>query len=136
MAEVFPVGDKLKTRVILGLAIFSVILMLTNLNSCGTTRSQERKWRFEMAQRLDSEEKANKAQMEQSALGAKLQKCGEKLQESEKALDAAQKALLQEQAVNANLRGEIDKLNKLKDALEEDLKTALAANAKAAKPRK
>ena len=129
-------GETLKIRVMLGLAILCAILVVTNLSSCGTTRSQETKWRHEMAQRLDSEEKANKAQLEQSSLAAKLQKSEGKLQETEKALDATKKALIQAQLVNQNLQGEVDKLSKLKDALEEDLKTALAANAKAAKPKK
>lgn len=124
--------DKLKNRVMLALGILSVILLVTTINSCKSQRSQESRWRKEMALRLDSEEKANKITQDQAVLSEKLRKSEEALQESGKSLESAKKALVQEQLVNQNLRVEMDKLNKLKQALEEDLKEALVNGA--AKP--
>jgi uncharacterized protein YlxW (UPF0749 family) len=130
---VFTVEEKLKNRVILGLAILCVILIFASANSCTSSRVQDKKWRDEMSRRLDAEDKTNKLQQEQTTLDAKLKKDDESLQECAKSLDSTKKALLQEQMVNQNLKGEIDKLNKLKDALEADLKEALINGGKTAK---
>jgi hypothetical protein len=119
------VDDNLKTKVIFALGALSVILLVTTLNSCNHVGNQEKKWRKEMALRLDSEEKAQKSGQEQVALSGELKKTQELLQENTKALESAKNTLLQEQMVNKNLQEELDKVSKLKAALEEDLKKAL-----------
>jgi septal ring factor EnvC (AmiA/AmiB activator) len=120
------VEEKLKNRLILGLVLLCVILIFGSANSCSSSRVQEKKWRDEMSRRLDAEEKASMLQQDEGKMNDRLRKSEASLQECGKTLDSTKKALQEEQAVNQNLRGEIDKLNKLKDALEADLKEALA----------
>jgi hypothetical protein len=119
------VEEKLKTRVILALGILCVILLIVAVNSCSGRLMQEQKWRKEMAQRLDSEDKAQKAQQEQSVLSEQLKKVKEDLGQKAKELEVASKKLMQEQLVNQNMKAELEKLSKLKEALEDDLKDAL-----------
>jgi hypothetical protein len=126
------VEEKLKTRIMLALGIFSLILLIVAFQSCNGRRIQEKRWRTEMAQRLDAEEKAQKASQEEAALSTQLRKTREELQKSDQELEAVNKKLLQERMVNENLKAELDKLSKLKDALEEDLKEALVNGGKTA----
>lgn len=124
--------DRVKNRIIIALGIFSAILLISTVSSCNGLRSKEQKWRKEMAQRLDSEEKMQKAVQEQAVLAEQVDKTGKTLQESAKELETTKRLLLQEQMVNQNLKAEIVKLGKLREALEEDLKEALVAGGKQA----
>jgi biopolymer transport protein ExbB/TolQ len=122
--------ENLKTRLLLILGILSVILLFTSINSCNSARVQESKRRNEVEQRLDSEEKADSSLKQLNAVQEQLKTAGAKEQEVLQELDTAKKALLQEQMVNQSLKGEIEKLSKLKEALEEDLKEALFKSGK------
>lgn len=130
--------EKLKTRAIIALGLFSLILVIVSMNSFGKNRSQEQKWRREAALRMDAEEKAQKSSQEAESLSSQLKKNQETLQENGRELETVKKSLLQEQMVNQNLKAELDKLSRLKQALEEDLKEALISQGKtsAAKPGK
>jgi hypothetical protein len=120
----------LKTKIILVLGILSVVLLITTVSFYTHLRKQEQKWRTEMVKRLDSEEKAQKSGQEQATLSVQLKKVQESLQENIKEFEAAKKALLQAQLVTQNLKVELNKLSKLKEALEEDLKRALNSGEK------
>jgi hypothetical protein len=128
------VNDKLKTYGILAFAILSVILLVITVKSCTNLRSLEQKLRTESAQRFDSEEKAQKVGQEQAALADQLKKAQGSLAENTTELETAKKTLLQEQMVNQNLKLELEKVSKLKSALEEDLRQALANNGKKTVP--
>ncbi|MGE5308878.1 MAG: hypothetical protein ACM3OC_07330 [Deltaproteobacteria bacterium] len=125
--------EKLKNKVLIGLSVLCVILLVSAFKSCSDAALQKRKWRNEMDQRLTSEERASKVQQDQTVLEQKLKQTQDALQQNARELDAAKKALLQEQMVNQNLKSEIDKLNKLKEALESDLKEALVSGGKTAR---
>jgi len=60
-------------------------------------------------------------------LKARLGKTEAALAEVRSALETAQKALLQEQMINKSLNVEIEKLRALNNALENDLKDAVAS---------
>jgi hypothetical protein len=124
------VNDKLKTNIILALGILSIILMVVTVKSCTALRTQEQNLRRESSQRFDSEAKAQKISQEQAAAVEQLKKTQESLAENAKDLEAAKKTLLQEQMVNQNMKAELEKLSKLKSALEDDLRQALANNGK------
>jgi len=117
--------ENLKTRVILILAILSVIFFLGTISSCTNAARQKRSRDKEMATRLDLEEKMSKFTQEKQALETKITALSQQLEEEKAAHQATKKALLQEQMVDNSLKEELQKVTKLKEALEEDLKDAL-----------
>lgn len=122
-----------KEKPVLMLAILSIVLFVFNIGSCVSSYSQNAARRKEMAQRLDSEEKMVKANQEKAALLEKLKAKDKELEEEKAAGQAAKKTLTQEQLVYQNLKDELQRVNKLNEALEDNLKEAIAANKKAKK---
>jgi len=120
-----------KEKPVLMLAILSLVLFVLNIGSCVGSYSQNAARRKEMAQRLVSEEKMVKANQEKTALLEKLKVKEKELEDEKLSGQAAKKALIQEQLVCQNLKDELQKVTKLKEALEDNLKEAIAANKKA-----
>ncbi len=113
------------------LAILSLVLFVFNIGSCISSYGQNTELKKEMAQRLDTEEKMTRANQEKAALLEKLKIKEKESEEDKAALQATRKALTQEQLVCRNLQDELEKVTKLKEALEDNLKKALAENKKA-----
>jgi len=126
---------KIKTlfqeKPVLMLAILSLVLFVFNIGSCISSYGQNTELKKEMAQRLDTEEKMTRANQEKAALLEKLKIKEKESEEDKAALQATRKALTQEQLVCRNLQDELEKVTKLKEALEDNLKKALADNKKA-----
>lgn len=116
--------ESLKNRFILILAILAAIFFMGTIRSCSmmkklkTTLIQLDK---EKAISWDTEQKINELNKEKTALG-------KQSEETKAAHEVTKKALLQEQLVNQSLKEELDKVTKLKDKLEEDLKEALVTS--------
>ena len=125
MKEVF------KEKPVVILAVLSLVLFVFNIGSCASSYSQNAARRKEMAQRLDSEEKMVKANQEKAAILEKLKAKDKESEEERATCQAARKALAQEQLICQNLKDELQKVTKLKEALEDDLRAALAVNKKA-----
>jgi len=125
--------ENLKSRIILILGVLTVIFFVSTIASCSNAGRQRSLREKEMVTRLDTEEKMSKFAQEKQALEAKLNAATQSLEEEKAAQGATKKALLQEQLVNQSLKDELQKVSKLKEALEEDLKEALASKAKAKK---
>lgn len=119
--------ENLKNRIILILAILSLIFFLASLGSCANVRRLKAIRDKEMFSRLDLEEKMSKFMQEKQAAEEKLKALTQELDEEKVAYQASKKALLQEQLVNQSLKEELQKVTKLKEALEEDLKEALVS---------
>jgi hypothetical protein len=117
--------EAVKDRIILIIGIVAVILFISNINSCSSSYRQKAARDKEMALRLDLEEKMSKTSVETAKLDEKLKAEAQGLEEEKAAHQATKKALVQEQLVNQNLKEELQKVSRLKEALEEDLKEAL-----------
>jgi len=116
--------ESLKNRFILILAILAVIFFMGTIRSCGTVEKLKTtlmELDKEKAISWDAEQKINELKKEKATLE-------KQLAETKTAEDVAQKALLQEQLANQGLKEELDKVTKLKDKLEEDLKEALVTS--------
>ena len=122
-----------KAKPVVVLAILSLSLFVLNIGSCVSSYGQNAARRKEMAQRMDIEEKMVKTNQEKAALLEKLKAKDKESEEENTACQVAKKSLIQEQLVCQNLKDELQKVTKLKEALEENLKEALAANKKARK---
>lgn len=118
-------GEAIKNRIILILAILTVILFISTIGSCSNAYRQKVARDKEMAARLDLDEKMNKFSQEKTVLEDKLKAKEKELEEEKASQEETKKALVQEQLVNQSLKEELQKVTKLKDALEEDLKDAL-----------
>jgi len=117
--------ESLKNRIIIALVILSLIFLTGMIKSCSDSGRYKINGNNEMRTRLDCEEKLNNFSKEKTATENKVHAATQALEEERVALTAAKKALLQEQLVSQSLKEEIEKITKLKETLEEDLKEAL-----------
>lgn len=119
--------EAIRNRIILILAVLCIILFIGSLSSCGNVYRLKRLRDKEMAMRLDIEEKINKFSQENATLQERLNRKDVELTEERSSHQATKKAMAQEQLVNESIKDELQKVTKLKETLEADLKEALVA---------
>ena len=124
--------ESLKDRIILILLILTVIFFIGTVSSCSSAMRTKANRDKEMLTRIELEEKISKFTQDRAVSDGKLNSISSELGEEGSAHEATKKALLQEQLVNQSLKEELEKITKLKEALEEDLNDALVKS-KAAK---
>jgi len=117
--------ESLKNRIIIALVILALIFLIGMIKSCSDSGRYKINGSNEMRTRIDCEEKLNNFSKEKAAMENKANAATQSLEEERAALAATKKALLQEQLVSQSLKEEIEKITKLKEALEEDLKEVL-----------
>ncbi len=110
--------EAIRNRVILILSVFTAVLFFAAVGSCGSARRQKLARDKEIITRLDLEEKAGNLENQIANLTRQLQ-------EEKAAHEVTRKALLEERLVSQAANEELQKVLKLKEALEEDLKEAL-----------
>ncbi|MBN1913293.1 MAG: hypothetical protein JW788_02720 [Candidatus Omnitrophica bacterium] len=123
-------GEGFKNRLILVLITLSVLFFLGTISSCGDARRLRSARDKEMATRLDLEEKMSKFSQDKQDTEGKLDELIRQLEEEKAAHLATKKLLIDEQLVNQDLKEELDKIIRLKETLEEDLKEALTKDKK------
>jgi chromosome segregation ATPase len=96
------------------------------VNSCQQTDKFRKAKEKESSLRFDIEEKLNSAMNAKTSAEEKARRLEQSVEQLTAEIETTRKALVQEKMVNDSLKEEIVKINKLKDALEEDLKNALA----------
>ena len=117
--------ENLKNRIVIILGILAAIFFFGTLSSCNSAMRQKAARDKEMAARLALEEKTSKYAQEKSALEEKAKARENEALELKASLEATKKALVQDQLVAQSLKEELEKVTKLKETLEEDLKQAL-----------
>jgi septal ring factor EnvC (AmiA/AmiB activator) len=117
--------EGLKSRIILILGIIAAIFFISTISSCMDARRIRAAKNKEMFTRIDLEEKAEKFNSERSALDEKIKKLERSLEEVRLELNKTKESFLQQQVSTKSLTEELEKLTKLKEALEENLKEAL-----------
>lgn len=113
--------ENLKNRIILILAILTVIFFMGTIHSCGASKHLKTtlmELDKEKSASWDSQQQMNELKNDKAALEKELE--GLKAEN-----EAGKKSLLQEQLVNQSLKDELEKVTKLKETLEGDLKEAL-----------
>lgn len=125
--------ESLKNRIVIILAVLTAVFFFATLSSCNSAMRQKAAHDKEMAARLALEEKMSKFSQDKSGLEEKAKAKEKEAQELKDTLEATKKALIQDQLVNQSLKEELEKVSKLKETLEENLKEA-ATGAK--KPKK
>jgi len=124
--DFLKMNEELKNRIIIGLAVFSCIFFFGTLSSCNSAMRQKAARDKEMAVRLAIEEKLSKFSQETSSLTEKAKAKEKEAQELKVKLDTVEKDLVQNQLINQSLKEELQKVTKLKESLENDLKEAQA----------
>jgi small-conductance mechanosensitive channel len=125
--------EQLKNRLVVILAVLTAIFFFATLSSCNSALRQKTARDKEMSARLQLEEKMSKFSQEKSALEEKAKAKEKESEEAKQGLETTKKVLIQEQLVNESLKEELQKVTKLKETLENDLKNALVAEKKAKK---
>jgi hypothetical protein len=119
------VEENLKGRLGLVLGILNVIFLLLWVSSCNDVRKFKNARDKEMNTRLGFEEKLGEFTKQKTILEDKLNNIQQELAEGKAALESTKKSLIQEQLIANSLKSELEKISRLKEALEEDLKEAL-----------
>jgi len=122
--------ENIKDKLILILAILTVIFFVATIGSCNNALRQKNARDKEMSTRLDLEEKMTKVAQQRLTTEEQLKAKDKEIEEEKAAQLATKKALVQEQLVNQSLKEELQKVNKLKDALEEELVANKSKNKK------
>ncbi len=117
--------ENFKGRLVLILGILNVIFLLLWVTSCNDVRKFKSARDKEMDSRLESEQKLGGFMKQKSGLEDKINKIQQELAEEKATLEATKKSLVQEQLISNSLKTELEKISKLKEALEEDLKEVL-----------
>ena len=117
--------DNLRGRLVLVLGILSVIFLLLWVASCNDVRKFKVARDKEMNIRLESEQKLDEFTKQKTGLEDKINKVQQELAQEKAELQTTKKTLVQEQLISNSLKAELEKINRLKEALEEDLKDAL-----------
>ena len=125
--------ETLKNRIVIILAILSAVLFFSTFSSCSSAIRQKAARDKEMAARLALEEKTSKYAQEKSALEEKDKVKENQLQELKVSLEVVKKTLVQDQLVNQSLKEELQKVTKLKETLEGELRQALVNGKKSKK---
>lgn len=116
--------ENIKNRVILILAILTIIFLTGAVRSCSTAKKLKTTL-FELdkekAVSWDSQQQMNELKKEKAALV-------KDLEDAKTENETVKKALMQEQLVSQSLKEELQKVTELKKTLEDDLKDALVKN--------
>ncbi len=120
--------DNIKNKIIIILALLAVIFLVVSFGSCNNFHKQKLSRNKEMAMRLDLEEKLSKLYQDKNNLERDLKTISKDFEGEQIAHDATKETLSQEQLANQNLKEELEKVTKLKEILEADLKEALVGN--------
>ena len=124
----FNLDDSLKNRIVIILAILSAVFLFGTVSSCNSVMRQKARGDKEMALRLALEERMNRFSQDRSTLEEKVKAKEKEAQESKAAFENANKSLIQEKLINQSLKEELEKVTKLKETLENDLKQAKEEN--------
>ena len=117
--------ENFKGRLVLILGISNLIFLLFWLGSCNVERKVKTARDKEMNIRLESEQKLDEFTKQKTGLEDKISKVEQELAQEKAELQANKKTLAQEQMISNSLKSELEKISRLKEALEEDLKEAL-----------
>jgi len=98
--------EGLKNRIVIILAVLTLIFFFSTLSSCNSALRQKARSDREMAARIALEEKVSKFAQESSALEEKAKAKEKEAEAAKSELEAARKALLEERAANQALKGQ------------------------------
>jgi Skp family chaperone for outer membrane proteins len=122
------IPESLKNRIVVVLAVLTVIFFFGMLSSCNNASRQKAARDKEMAARLSLEERSSKYMQERASLEEKVKARDKEIQDLNSELETVKQSLAQEQLVSQGLKEELQKTAKSKDPQKQ-----VSANGKKAK---
>ncbi len=122
--------ENLKIRVILILLILNVIFILSTISLSVKLTNKETQRQSELRNRLEMEEKIIIVERDKERWDRMKQEFEQEIAKSKSAYEAMNEAFLKSQQEVDSLKDELNKLGKLKETLEDDLKDALTDDTK------
>ncbi len=113
----------MKNKIILALGLLTIIFFIASIKSCQNMARQKELVNQEMRTRMELEEEVLNLSKRNTDLEQQMKQLQEALTEQETNYQSGQQVLNQEVV---ELRGELERITKLKESLEENLKEALA----------
>lgn len=110
--------EQLKDRIMIALAILTAMCLVLAISSSMASQKSKRALQKEMILRLENEEKLTN-------LTPKMESIESQLKNSQTNIEGLNKQLEDQNLINKELRLELEKMTKLKQALENNLKEAL-----------
>ncbi len=122
------IDEALKNRIILIISILCLIFFFAVVGSTKKSLKYERDWKAELRKRMELEEQNMDHVKEKVILENNNKQMTDQLVKEKKSHEDTKKSLAKEQLDVKSVKEELGKLNRLKDALEDDLKEALIKN--------
>lgn len=119
------IEEKVKDRIILIVGLLCCIFFIWAIGASSGISKHKRDLESERRRRLELEEQNVNFSKEKSALEENVRQLTGQLEEEKATQQITNKALVQERKISMDLREELEKVIRLKEALEEDLKEAL-----------
>lgn len=119
------IEDAVKNRIILIVSTLCLIFFFWAIGVHSEIGKYKNNLQEEMRKRIEMEEQNTSFLKERSALQENVRQLASQIEEEKAAHQATKKALVQEQLVTDSLKEEVEKMTRLKEALEEDLKESL-----------
>ena len=119
--------EGMKNKIVLALGLLTIILFISSIRSCQNMTREKELVNQEMRTRMELEEQVLYLSKRNTDLEQQINQLQEAVNQQETNYQSDQQALNQEVA---ELREEIERITKLKDSLEKNLKKALAAQGK------
>jgi chromosome segregation ATPase len=113
--------DQLKDKVLIASIVLAAVCLVLAISSGISASKNKTGLQKEMTQRIETEEKLNGVSSRITSLESDLKKAQDELAQTKTALN-------QEQLASQALKSELEKLTRLKEQLEKDLKEALSSN--------
>ena len=117
--------EGMKNKIILALGILTIIFLIGSVSSCISSCKQKKELTSEKVMRMDLEEKTSKYAQDKAGLENKIKELDQLIKDEKAEHEITKKALSQEQMINESMKKELEKITKLKETLENDLKEAL-----------
>lgn len=117
--------DDIRGKLFPIMVLLTLVFLVTTVRSCGTIQKQKSLKEKEMSAKLDAEEELSEIKKSRDV---QILVKDKELQDEKNSHEATRRILDQERLVNKELRSELDKITKVKEVLEEELKDVLVSS--------
>lgn len=119
------IEDAVKNRLILIVSTLCLIFFFWAIGAHSEIAKYKKNMQDEIRKRIEMEEQNTNFLKEKSSLGENIKQLTTQIEVEKAAHETTKKTLIEEQITNDKLKEETEKITRLKEAIEEDLKEAL-----------
>ena len=119
--------EGLKNRLLLIVSILAIIFLISTIGASTNARRKTKDLENERTGRFELDEQMASFSKEKSDLEKKLKELATALEQEKVTREAVEKSLVEEKLASQKFKEDLEKMTRLKETLEEDLKEALHA---------